>query len=137
MYDVEMHAKRSYWEVRKLKSTKDMWDALKDNFGVTSVTRLHTLITKFDNYKKDPQHFIKKHLHVMAAMIRDLMAAAHKMSDEYEIQGILAFYQIPSDGIILSTTWLIQRLSRSLLISSLISSLKKRDLLWISLRNRI
>ena len=66
-----------------------MWGALKDNFGVTSLTHLRTLITKFDNYKKDLQYSINKHLRVTTTMIRNSGAAGHTMSDQQEIQGVL------------------------------------------------
>ena len=57
------------------------------------------LITKFDNYKRDLQPSMNKHLCVMAAIIKDLRAAGHTMNDEKEIQGALA--SLPSARFLL------------------------------------
>ena len=65
--------------MKRYDSAKDMWDALKENIGVTSCT----LITKLDNYK-DSQHSMKKHLCIMAVMIKNLRMSNHIMSDEEE-----------------------------------------------------
>jgi len=70
--------------------TKDMWRALMENFELTSVRRLHALIIKFDNYKWNPQHSMKKHLCVMAIMIKDKRAVSHTISGEHKIQTVLA-----------------------------------------------
>jgi len=73
----------------------------------------------------------------MVAMTKNLMMVGHIMSDEQNIQGILVSLRILSDEISLSTAWRIQKLSRSLLISGLILSLKMKDSLWISPRKQI
>ena len=100
----KLHAKQSYWGFEHYESVKNTWDALKDNFGVISVTCMRTLITKFDDYK-DPQHFMKKYLPVMTTMIKNLRAAGHTRSDEQKIQGILAsLSDILLNGILLCTT---------------------------------
>ncbi|GAV72298.1 UBN2_2 domain-containing protein, partial [Cephalotus follicularis] len=56
-------------------TAKKMWDQLRFDFGGTSVTRLRSLVLKFEMYKKDPKNSTTEHLRIMSAMIRDLKNA--------------------------------------------------------------
>ncbi|GAV73421.1 UBN2_2 domain-containing protein [Cephalotus follicularis] len=68
---------------------KDMWDQLRFDFGGTSVTRLRSLVLKFEMYKKDPENSMTEHLRIMSAMIRDLKNAEVVLSDEQQLQAVI------------------------------------------------
>ncbi|GAV61396.1 UBN2_2 domain-containing protein [Cephalotus follicularis] len=70
-------------------TAKEMWDQLMFDFGGTSVTRLRSLVLKFEMYKKDPKNSMTEHLRIMSAMIRDLKNAENALSDEQQVQTVI------------------------------------------------
>ena len=76
-------------EYEKYANVRAMWLTLKDNFGVTSATKLRRLTIKFDTYKKRPQTTMRQHLREMANLIRDLTNAGHILSDEQQVQAVI------------------------------------------------
>ncbi|GAV90394.1 UBN2_2 domain-containing protein, partial [Cephalotus follicularis] len=70
-------------------TAKEMWDQLRFDFGGTSVTRLRSLVLKFEMYKKEPKNSMTEHLRIMSAMIRDLKNAGNALSDEQEVQAVI------------------------------------------------
>ncbi|GAV81340.1 UBN2_2 domain-containing protein [Cephalotus follicularis] len=72
-------------------TTKEMWDQLRFDFGGTYVTRLRSLVLKFEIYKKDPKNSMTEHLRIMSAMIRDLKNAGNALSDEQQVQAMIRF----------------------------------------------
>ncbi|GAV82244.1 UBN2_2 domain-containing protein [Cephalotus follicularis] len=62
-------------------TTKEMWDQLMFDFEGTSITRLRSLVLKFELYKKEPKNSMTEHLRIMSAMIRDLKNAEIVLSD--------------------------------------------------------
>ena len=67
---------------RKYENIKDMWSALFERFGGTSITKLRSLTIKFDAYKKRLENNMKKHLRQMSNMISELKDAGHTLTDE-------------------------------------------------------
>lgn len=43
-------------KIKKYDDSKDMCSVLKEKFGPTSVAKLRDLTTKFETYKKCPDH---------------------------------------------------------------------------------
>ena len=76
-------------EFRKYKITKDMWSALSERFGGTSLTKLRSLTIKFGTYKKCLELHMKKHLRNMSNMISELKDAGHTLIDEQEVQVVI------------------------------------------------
>ncbi|GAV85452.1 UBN2_2 domain-containing protein [Cephalotus follicularis] len=70
-------------------TAKEMWDQLRFDFGGTSVTRLRSLVLKFEMYKKDPKNSMTEHLRIMSAVIRDLKNAEVALSDEQQVQVVI------------------------------------------------
>ena len=58
-----------------------MWEQLKFTFGDTSITRLRSLVMKFETHHKDPKVSMIENLRGMFSMIRDLNAVGH-ITDE-------------------------------------------------------
>ncbi|XP_071694123.1 uncharacterized protein [Rutidosis leptorrhynchoides] len=73
----------------KYELAKDMWKALADKFGATSVTKLRSLTIKFDQYKKKSDHTMKKHVRQMLNMISELRNAGHVLTDEQQVQAMI------------------------------------------------
>ncbi|KAF5799909.1 hypothetical protein HanRHA438_Chr07g0318991 [Helianthus annuus] len=73
----------------KYDLAKDMWSALANKFGATSITKLRSLTIKFDQYIKKPDHTMKKHLREMSNMISDLKNAGHILTDEQQVQEVI------------------------------------------------
>ncbi|GAV57760.1 UBN2_2 domain-containing protein, partial [Cephalotus follicularis] len=59
------------------------------DFGGTSVTRLRSLVLKFEMDKKDPKNSMTEHLRIMSVMIRDLKNAEVALSDEQQVQAMI------------------------------------------------
>ena len=59
-------------EYEAFQNAKDMWVQLKFDCGGTSITRLRSLVLKFEVYCKDPKHTMTAHLKIMSGMICDL-----------------------------------------------------------------
>ena len=76
-------------EFRSYDLAMDMWSALKNKFGATSVTKLISLTIKFDTYKKKSDHSMKKHLREMSNMICELKDTGHVLTDEQQVQVVI------------------------------------------------
>ncbi|KAH9679445.1 hypothetical protein KPL71_026137 [Citrus sinensis] len=59
-------------EFEKYETTQEMWLALKDKFGGTSIIKLKRLTIKFDSYRTRQNHTIRQHLREMSNMICEL-----------------------------------------------------------------
>ncbi|GAV86405.1 UBN2_2 domain-containing protein [Cephalotus follicularis] len=70
-------------------TAKEMRDQLRFDFGGTSVTRLRSLVLKFEMYKKDPKNSMTEHQRIISAMIRDLKNAEVALSDEQQVQAVI------------------------------------------------
>ncbi|GAV85274.1 UBN2_2 domain-containing protein [Cephalotus follicularis] len=68
-----------------------MWDQLRFDFGGTFVTRLRSLVLKFEIYKKEPKNSMTKHLRIISAMIRDLKNDEIALSDEQQVQAVIRY----------------------------------------------
>ena len=66
-------------EFRKYEITNDMWSALSEKIGGTSITKLRSLTIKFDTYKKCSKHNMKKHLRQISNMISELKDTGHTL----------------------------------------------------------
>ena len=66
-----------------------MWEQLKFTSSVTSITRLRSLVLKFETHRKDPKVSMTKHLKGMSNMIQDLNAAGHILTDEQQVQVVI------------------------------------------------
>ena len=62
-----------------------MWSTLKTKFGGTFMTNLRSLTIRFDNYKKNFEHLMKKHLREMSNMICELKDVGHVLTDEQKV----------------------------------------------------
>jgi gag-polypeptide of LTR copia-type len=76
-------------EFRQYEVAKEMWLALKQKFGGTSVTKLRQLTIKFDTYKKRYNHSMRQHLREMSNMISELKDADHILTDEQQIPAVI------------------------------------------------
>jgi gag-polypeptide of LTR copia-type len=76
-------------EFRQYEVSKEMWLALNQKFGETSVTKLRQLTIKFDTYKKRPNHSMRQHLREMSNMISELKDVGHILTDEQQIQSVI------------------------------------------------
>ena len=70
-------------EFENFPTAMAMWEQLKFTFGGTSITRLKSLVLKFETHCKDPKVSMTEHLRGMSSMIRDLNVAGHILSDEH------------------------------------------------------
>ena len=66
----------------KHRSTLAIWDAVKVQYGGTSITRLRQLTLKFDAYKKQSNHTMRQHLTIISNMISELRGVGHELIDE-------------------------------------------------------
>ncbi|GAV89130.1 UBN2_2 domain-containing protein, partial [Cephalotus follicularis] len=76
-------------EFESYGNANDTWDALRQKIDATSLTRLRGLTMKFDSFKKDPKHTMKKNLRLMSSMIRELRVANHVLIDEQQVQAVI------------------------------------------------
>ena len=70
-------------EFENFPTAMAMWEQLKFTFGCTSITRLKSLVLKFETHRKDPKVSMAEHLRGMSSMIRDLNVAGHILTDEH------------------------------------------------------
>ncbi|GAV80005.1 UBN2_2 domain-containing protein [Cephalotus follicularis] len=70
-------------------TAKAMWDHLRFDFGGTSVTRLRSLVLKFEMFKKEPKNSMTEYQRIMSAMIRDLKNVVIALSDEQQVQVVI------------------------------------------------
>ncbi|CAN4119982.1 unnamed protein product [Withania somnifera] len=61
---------------------KDMWSALIENFGHTSVAKLRDFTIKFDTFKKSPNHTMCKHLGHMPTIVNELKDVGYVLIDK-------------------------------------------------------
>lgn len=73
----------------KYRTAKEVWDAVKLQFGGTSTTRLRSLNLKFDGYSKRHDHSMRQHLITMSNMIAELSAAGRELTDEEQVQAVI------------------------------------------------
>ena len=76
-------------EYEKYETAQEMWLALKDKFGGTSITKLRRLTIKFDFYRKHPNHTMRQHMREMSNMVHELKSAGHVLTDEQEVQAMI------------------------------------------------
>ncbi|EPS62306.1 hypothetical protein M569_12485 [Genlisea aurea] len=76
-------------EFHRYEYAKDLWDALRDKFGVMSVSKLRSLTIKFDTYQKRPEHDMRRHLREMSLMMSELHNAGHQLTEEQKIQAVI------------------------------------------------
>ena len=69
-------------EFENFPTAMAMWEQLKFTFGGTSITRLRSLVLKFEAHHKDPKVSMTEHLRGMSNMIQDLNAVGHILTDE-------------------------------------------------------
>ena len=77
------------WEFENFPTTMAMSEQLKFTFGSTSITRLKSLVLKFETHREDPKVSMTEHLRGMSNMIRDLNVAGHILTDEQQVQAII------------------------------------------------
>ena len=76
-------------EFESYGTAQDMWIALKEKFGETTVTWLRALTLKFDTFRMQRSDSMQKHLRKMSAMVRELKAAGNNLIDEQQIQAVI------------------------------------------------
>ena len=76
-------------EFENFPTSMAMWEQLKFTFGGTSITRLRSLVLKFETHRKDPKVSMIEHLKGMSSIIRDLNAARHIPTDEQQVQVVI------------------------------------------------
>ena len=77
-------------EYRKYEIVIELWVALKERFGGTSLAKLRKLTIRFDTYKKRPKHNIRQHLKEMSNMISELKKAGHELTEK-QVQAVIHF----------------------------------------------
>ena len=70
-------------------SAQAVWDAVKVQYGGTSITKHRQLTLKFDGYKKCQNHTIKQHIMIMSNMISKLRVVGHEMTNEQQVQAVI------------------------------------------------
>ena len=70
-------------------TAKELWDAVKRNYGGTTVTRRRQLQMRFDSYKKKPNHTMEEHITAMSNMISELRTVGHELTDEQQVQAMI------------------------------------------------
>ena len=81
MHDDLMGGGGGGW-VENFPTAMAMWEQLKFTFRGTSITRLRSLVLKFEMNRKDLKVSMTEHLRGMSSMIRDLNSAGHILTDE-------------------------------------------------------
>ena len=69
-------------EFEDFRTAMAMWEQLKFTFSGTSITRLRSLVLKFETHRKDPKVSMTEQLRGMSSMNRDLNVAGHILTDE-------------------------------------------------------
>ena len=77
---------REYW---KYDVAMELWAALKERFGGTSLAKLRKLTIRFDTYKKRPKHNMRQHLKEMSNMMSELKEVGHALTNEQQVQAII------------------------------------------------
>ncbi|GAV77027.1 UBN2_2 domain-containing protein [Cephalotus follicularis] len=68
---------------------KEMRDRLRFNFMGSSVTRLRSLVLKFEMYKQEPNYSITEHMRIIYAVITDLKNGGNALFDEQQVQAAI------------------------------------------------
>ncbi|XP_052181953.1 uncharacterized protein LOC127794746 [Diospyros lotus] len=76
-------------EFKKYELTHEMWNALKEQFGATSVAKVKQLTVKFDTYKKCPNHNTRQHLREITNMVNELNDASVNLTTEQQVQAAI------------------------------------------------
>ncbi|GAV79155.1 UBN2_2 domain-containing protein [Cephalotus follicularis] len=74
---------------KNFTTAKEMWDRLRFDFGETSVTRLRSLVLKFEIYMKESKNLMTEHLRIMSTMIRGLNNVGNMLFDEQQVQDVI------------------------------------------------
>ena len=69
-------------EYRKYDVAMELWAALKERFGGTSLVKFRKLTIRFDTYKKRPKHNMRQHFREMSNMMSELKEAGHELTNE-------------------------------------------------------
>ena len=76
-------------EFEKFPTSMAMWEQLNFTFSGTSITRLRSLVLKFETHRKDPKVSMIEHLRGMSSMIRDLNATGNILTNEQQVQAVI------------------------------------------------
>ena len=76
-------------EFENFPTAMAMWEQLKFTFNDTSITKLRSLVLKFEMHRKDPKVSMTEHLRGMSSMVRDLNVLGHILTDEQQVQAII------------------------------------------------
>ncbi|OMO94612.1 hypothetical protein CCACVL1_05905 [Corchorus capsularis] len=77
-------------EFEQYQTAHEMWQALRNKYGVTTLSKLRKLNLKFNTYKKKPNHSMKQHLRTMSTLIRELSAAGVALTNEQQVQAVIS-----------------------------------------------
>ncbi|OMO58188.1 Integrase, catalytic core [Corchorus capsularis] len=77
-------------EFEQYQTAHEMWQALRNKYGVTTLSKLRELNLKFNTYKKKPNHSMKQHLRTMSTLIRELSAAGVALTNEQQVQAVIS-----------------------------------------------
>ena len=69
-------------EFRKYELTNEMWNALKEQFGMALIANVRQLTIKFETYKKRSNHNMRQHLREITNMINELKDANVNLINE-------------------------------------------------------
>ena len=72
-------------EYRKYDVAMELWAALKERFGGTSLAKLRKLTIRFDTYKKRPKHNMRQHLRELSNMMSELKKIGHELTNEQQV----------------------------------------------------
>ena len=70
-------------EYEVYQNSHEMWEALKEKYGVLSATKLRGLVMKFGNYKIRLNHTMKQDLKEMKRMIKELKTFGHMLTNDF------------------------------------------------------
>ena len=70
------------YEYKDYNTAYELWKALNEKFGGTTVPKMRQLTIKFDTYKMPLNHTVKQHLREMSKMIRELGSVGHILTEE-------------------------------------------------------
>ena len=70
-------------------TAKEMWDALKEEYGETTVSKTRVMTMEFDAYRMALGVNLKDHLRRMSQMIVDLARAWNVLTEDQKIIAVL------------------------------------------------
>ncbi|OMO55158.1 Heat shock protein Hsp90 [Corchorus capsularis] len=77
-------------EFEQYQTAHEMWQALRNKYEVTTLSKLRELNLKFNTYKKKSNHSMKQHLRTMSTLIRELSAAGVVLTNEQQVQAVIS-----------------------------------------------